>query len=94
MRFDIQAACLSKEAAHTGLIDCHFDEEFIREFAADPTFLDAVEALNAPNALPSPTHIFEEWARQRRGEPLLVLYLALESDALRQTSARNKFLAQ
>ena len=60
MRFYNRAARLSKETARTGLFDCHFDEEFIREIAADLNVLDAVGALNGPNELPSSTHFFEE----------------------------------
>ena len=59
LRFDDQAALLGKEPAQTGPIVCHFDDEFIRELAADPTVLVAVEAPAGPNMLPSAWHIFK-----------------------------------
>ncbi len=65
-QFDALEQRVGRERARIGLVDCHFDEPFIRELAAHPRILDGVEALLGPNVLLLATHFFckygpEEW---------------------------------
>ncbi|HLV79181.1 MAG TPA: phytanoyl-CoA dioxygenase family protein, partial [Chthonomonadaceae bacterium] len=65
-QFDALEQRVGRERARIGLVDCHFDEPFIRELAAHPRILDGVEALLGPDVLLLATHFFckygpEEW---------------------------------
>jgi ectoine hydroxylase-related dioxygenase (phytanoyl-CoA dioxygenase family) len=56
--FDELEAKEGREKCQIGLIDRHFDYEFIWELATQPKILDDIEALIGPNILLLATHFF------------------------------------
>lgn len=56
--FDALEAQEGREKAQIGLLDRHFDQEFIWNLATHPTILDCVESLIGPNILLLATHFF------------------------------------
>ncbi|MEZ4675831.1 MAG: phytanoyl-CoA dioxygenase family protein [Caldilineaceae bacterium] len=67
-QFDTLEAQVGKEKAQVGLIDYHFQNEFIWELATHPRILDAVEALIGPNFLLLATHFFNKYGEGERAE--------------------------
>ena len=67
-RFDDLEARVGKETAQVGLLDYHFEEEFIWEIATHPTILDTIEALIGPNALLLATHFFNKYGEGEKAE--------------------------
>lgn len=57
-KFDALEAKVGQEKAQIGLVDYHFEEEFIWELATQAIILDSVEALIGPNVLLLATHFF------------------------------------
>lgn len=60
-QFDLLEAKVGKEKAQVGLVDHHFEEEFIWQLATHPRILDAVEALIGPNIHLLATHFFNKY---------------------------------
>jgi len=58
--FDDLESRVGKETAQIGLIDYHFEEEFIWSLATHPAILDTIEALIWPNVLLLATHFFNQ----------------------------------
>ena len=56
--FNKLEARVGREECQIGLIDQHFDEEFIWEIATHPKILDCIEALIGPNVMMLSTHFF------------------------------------
>lgn len=52
---------VGKETAQIGLIDQHFDEEFIWEIANNPVVLDAIEEIVGPDFYLLATHFFNKY---------------------------------
>ena len=67
-RFDELEARVGKETAQIGVIDYHFEEEFIWELATNPTVLDTIEALIGPNVLLLATHFFNKYGEGKEAE--------------------------
>ncbi len=66
--FDDLEARVGKETAQIGLIDLHFEEEFIWQLATHPTILDAIEALVGPNVFLLATHFFNKYGEGEGAE--------------------------
>lgn len=66
--FDDLESRVGKETAQIGLIDHHFEEEFIWELATHPTVLDTIEALIGPNVLLLATHFFNKYGEGEQAE--------------------------
>jgi len=62
--FDELEAIEGREKAQIGLLDRHFDQEFIWQIAANPNILDNVTALLGPNVLLLSTHFFCKYGPQ------------------------------
>lgn len=60
-QFDALETRVGKEKAQVGLIDYHFQHEFIWRLATHPRILDAVEAVIGPNFLLLATHFFNKY---------------------------------
>lgn len=60
-QFDELESKVDKKTAQIGLIDYHFQNEFIWELATHPHILDAVEAVIGPNFLLLATHFFNKY---------------------------------
>lgn len=72
-----------RERAQIGLLDRHFDHEFIHSLAINPAILDCVQALIGPDILLLATHFFCKYGR---GEAFVawhqdVTYWALDPPA-------------
>lgn len=59
-KFDALEARVGKEKAQIGLVDEHFNEEFIWEIAMDPTILNAIEEIIGPDFYLLATHFFNK----------------------------------
>ncbi len=66
--FDDLESRVGKETAQIGLVDYHFEEEFIWKLAAHPTILDTIEALIGPNVLLLATHFFNKYGEGEEAE--------------------------
>lgn len=66
--FDDLEARVGKETAQIGLVDYHFEEEFIWKLATHPSILDAIEALIGPNVLLLATHFFNKYGEGKEAE--------------------------
>ena len=67
-RFDELEVRVGKETAQIGLIDYHFEEEFIWDLATNPKVLDTIEALIGPNVLLLATHFFNKYGEGKEAE--------------------------
>jgi hypothetical protein len=56
--FDELEAGEGREKCQIGLLDRHFDEEFIWEIATHPRVVDCIEALIGPDVMMLGTHFF------------------------------------
>ena len=56
--FNELEARVGREECLIGLVDQHFDEEFIWEIATHPKILDCIEALIGPDVMMLSTHFF------------------------------------
>jgi non-haem Fe2+, alpha-ketoglutarate-dependent halogenase len=56
--FDLLEAAEGRERCQIGLVDRHFDRQFVWEMATHPRILDAVEAVVGPDVLLLATHFF------------------------------------
>jgi len=57
-QFDDLESRVGREKSQIGLVDYHFQEEFIWELATHPRVLDTVEAIAGPNFFLLATHFF------------------------------------
>lgn len=57
-RFDSLEAAEGRERCQIGLVDRHFDQQFVWDLATHPAILDAVEAVMGPDILLLATHFF------------------------------------
>lgn len=60
-QFDNLESRVGKEKAQIGLVDQHFQEEFIWELATNPVVLDAIEAIVGPDFYLLATHFFNKY---------------------------------
>ncbi len=56
--YDALEAAVGKEICEIGLIDWHFDHQFIWNLATHPKILDVIEALIGPDVMLLATHFF------------------------------------
>ena len=56
--YDALEAAVGKETCEIGLIDWHFDHQFIWELATHPKIVDVIEALVGPDVMLLATHFF------------------------------------
>ena len=56
--YDALEAEVGKEKCEIGLIDWHFDYQFIWELATHPKIVDVIEALIGPDVMLLATHFF------------------------------------
>src|SRR5262245_13610942 len=64
--FDALEGREGREKCRIGLLDRHFDEEFIWELATHPQILDAIESLIGPDILLLATHFFCKYGPEDR----------------------------
>jgi ectoine hydroxylase-related dioxygenase (phytanoyl-CoA dioxygenase family) len=64
--FDGLEAREGREKAQIGLVDRHFDQEFIWELATHPQILDGIESLIGPNFLLLATHFFCKYGQEEK----------------------------
>ncbi len=57
-QFDVLEAAEGRERCQIGLVDRHFDQQFVWELATHPAILDAVETVMGPDILLLATHFF------------------------------------
>jgi ectoine hydroxylase-related dioxygenase (phytanoyl-CoA dioxygenase family) len=74
VQFDALEAREGREKARIGLVDRHFDQEFIWRLAIHPQILDVVEAVIGPNLLLLATHFFCKYGQEEK-------YVAWHQDA-------------
>lgn len=72
--FDVVEAREGRERCQIGLLDRHFDLNFVRELAAHPAILDAVEAAIGPEILLLATHFFCKYPSAEVGEERFVAW--------------------
>lgn len=65
-RFDKLESIEGREKCRIGLLDRHFDQDFIRELATHPKLLDTIEALIGPDILLLATHFFCKYGREEK----------------------------
>jgi len=65
-KFDELEAKEGREKCQIGVIDRHFDQEFIWELATNPKILDCIESLIGPNILLLATHAFCKYGPQEK----------------------------
>ena len=64
--FDALEAREGRETTRIGLVDRHFQEDFILELATHPRILDSVESLLGPNFLLLATHFFCKYGQEEK----------------------------
>lgn len=64
--FDELEAREGREKCQIGLIDRHFDQQFIYELATHPKIVDCIEALIGPNVMLLATHFFCKYGREEK----------------------------
>jgi len=60
-KFDALESRVGKEKAQIGLLDEHFNEEFIWEIARNPTILNVIEEIVGPDFYLLATHFFNKY---------------------------------
>ena len=66
--FDDLEERVGKETAQIGLVDYHYEDEFIWKLATNTTILDTIEALIGPNVLLLATHFFNKYGEGKEAE--------------------------
>ncbi len=64
--FDELEAREGREKCQVGLIDRHFDQQFIYELATHPKIVDCIEALVGPNVMLLATHFFCKYEQEEK----------------------------
>ena len=62
--FDDLEARVGKETAQIGLVDYHFEEEFIWKLATHPSILDAIESVDRPECAAAGDPLFQQVRRR------------------------------